>query len=404
QYPDKGELPYPDGTLVRQEGRPEMYLVYKGKKYWIETYDAFQKLKLSITKAITLKADAAAAYAMGGVITTPDDWSAVRSGKQLTIKPLLAIPSTPRQTTPPIVPTSAPIATATPPPSQQISSPLIRIGIFSSGNGDDVLVTANAPFTTVSTKTGEREYRAGETATIRWQDAGDTRFVSQSPGVIFTVPSYTLYNWNKSINFNMFRGTLELKYSQKSNKVWMVNELPFEEYIADLGEALNTDALEYQKAFSIASRSYALFHLQNGGKYGSNEVFHLNNTSSDQVYRGYAWEAYAPNLVAAAQATAGYVMKYNGKVARAVYSSDSGGTTNNACSYFRGEFCSADYGYLTGGVKDPEGTVRRDAASLSASHGVGMSATGARRLAELGKTYTEILMYYYLGVSIEKIY
>ncbi|MCR4323113.1 MAG: peptidoglycan recognition protein family protein, partial [Candidatus Azambacteria bacterium] len=33
QYPDKGELPYPDGTLVRQEGRPEMYLVYKGKKY-----------------------------------------------------------------------------------------------------------------------------------------------------------------------------------------------------------------------------------------------------------------------------------------------------------------------------------------------------------------------------------
>ena len=195
-----------------------------------------------------------------------------------------------------------------------------------------------------------------------------------------------------------------LVYSPKSKKVWMVNALPFEEYLQGLGEALNTDPSEYRKAFSIASRSYALFHLQSGGKYGKDEVYHLNNTSSDQVYRGYAWGAYAPNLVLTTRETAGEVLKYNGKVARAVYSSDSGGTTKNACALWGREFCGADYGYLAGGVKDPEGTVRRDAASLKASHGVGMSATGARRLAELGKTYKEILAYYYKDVAVEKVY
>ena len=206
------------------------------------------------------------------------------------------------------------------------------------------------------------------------------------------------------MDFNAFRGNLFLLYSPKSKKVWMVNTLPFEEYLQELGEALNTDPPEYRKAFSIASRSYALFHLQNGGKYGKDEVYHLNNTSSDQVYRGYAWETYAPNLVSATRETVGEVLKYNGKVARAVYSSDSGGTTKNACALWGGEFCGADYGYLAGGVKDLEGTTRREASVIKDSHGVGMSATGARRLAELGKTYKEILSYYYKDIFIEKVY
>lgn len=411
QYPDKGELPYPNGTVVRQEGGAELYLVYQGKKYWIETYETFKKLKLNLAKVIALKANAMDAYPLGGAITTPEDWQAVRSGKMVSTKvvPAAALtPTSPQPTPSPvtsIAPSTPPVTPAAPAvPVTTGESPLIRIGIFSTTPTDTVSVSANAAFTVKSEKAGEKIYQANEIATARWQDAGDTRFIPNVPGSIFTVTSYSLFNWDKSVNFNTFRGTLEVRYSPHSNKVWMVNELPMDDYIADLGEALNADNQEYQKAFSIASRSYAMFHLNNGGKYGKNEVFHLNNTSSDQVYRGYAWEAYAPNLVASARSTAGIVMKYNGKIARAVYSSDTGGVSKNACSYFKGEFCSADYGYLSGGVKDPEGTMRRDAASLAASHGVGMSATGARRLAELGKTYHEILAYYYLGISIEKAY
>ena len=35
-------------------------------------------------------------------------------------------------------------------------------------------------------------------------------------------------------------------------------------------------------------------------------------------------------------------------------------------------------------------------------HGLGMSQYGARELAEEGKTYDEILRYYYTGVEVEK--
>lgn len=405
QYPDKGELPYPNGTLVRKEGGAELYLVHQGKKYWIETYETFKKLKLNLSKVIALEANAMEAYPVGGTITTPDDWQAVRSGKKISTKVPPVAPSPAPQPAPlPPVAVVPPAPAVSAPAPALAGSPLIRIGIVAPAATDTVSVSANTAFTVKSDKAGEKAYQANEIATVRWQDAGDTRFIPNIPGAIVTVTSYSLFNWDKSVNFNTFRGTLELRYSPYSNKVWLVNELPMDDYIADLGEALNSDNQEYQKAFSIASRSYAMFHLNNGGKYGKTEVFHLNNTSSDQVYRGYAWEAYAPNLVASARSTAGMVMKYNGKIARAVYSSDTGGVSKNACSYFKGEFCSADYGYLSGGVKDPEGTVRRDAASLAASHGVGMSATGARRLAELGKTYQEILAYYYLGISIEKAY
>ncbi len=95
---------------------------------------------------------------------------------------------------------------------------------------------------------------------------------------------------------------------------------------------------------------------------------------------------------------------YNNKPIRGVYSSDSGGTTKSACETFKGMFCeNSDYQYLSGGVKDPEGTIHNKTA-ISASHGVGMSSTGARRLAELGKGFEEILKYYYLGIELKKLY
>ncbi len=401
-YPDKGELPYPDGALIRQEGRPEIYAVYKGKKHWITAYETLQKLKFNPARTAVLGASEFNAYAQGGNIVVPADWTTIKAGKSLVSAPLqIAVAPQPAPTASPAVQQSAPLSQLA---QGQNAAHSMRIALFNTGENDVVMVTADGAFTVKAGVGGEKEYAAGETATVSWGASRDTKFVPKGVGTIFTVKSYELLNWNKTVNFNMFRGALELRYSPKSKKVWMVNDISLDDYIAGLGEALETDNPEYQKAFAIASRSYALFHLLRGGKYGSDEIFHLNNTSSDQVYKGYSWEKYAPKLAGAARATAGEVMKYSGNVVRAVYSSDSGGVTRNACTYFGKEFCTPDYGYLAGNVKDPEGTIRRDASVQSASHGVGMSATGARRLAELGKTSKEILAYYYLGVSIEKIY
>src|SRR3989344_1701422 len=389
-YPDKGTLPYPDGALIAQSGKPEMYLVRTGMKYWVSNYETFKKLGLNAAKAVKLSAEELGNYPRGKEIAVAEDWQKILNPAAFAkTQYALAIPEENKTAVAQTQSTST-------------ADLIIRVGLFEVGEKEGISITADKDFIVSSAKTATKNYKTGETATINWSESGDAKFASD--GAIFTIKSHEAWNWNKTVNFNSYRGSLELTRSPKTGKIWLVNQLPFEQYLRGIGEALNSDPPEYQKAFVIASRSYAMFHLQNGGKYGKEEIFHLNNSSSDQVYKGYAWENYAPLLPEAVEATAGEVIKYNNKVARSVYSSDSGGITKNACSYFGKEFCTPDYGYLAGGVKDPEGTVRRDAASIKASHGVGMSATGARRLAQLGKNYQEVLKYYYKDITIEKIY
>ena len=187
---------------------------------------------------------------------------------------------------------------------------IIRVGLFEVGEKEGISITADKDFIVSSAKTATKNYKAGETSVINWSESGDAKFTSD--GAVFTIKSHEAWNWNKSVNFNAYRGSLELALSPKTGKIRLVNQLPFEQYLRGIGEALNSDSPEYQKAFAIASRSYAMFHLQNGGKYGKEEIFHLNNSSSDQVYKGYAWENYAPLLPKAVEATAGEVMKNNG--------------------------------------------------------------------------------------------
>jgi len=77
--------------------------------------------------------------------------------------------------------------------------------------------------------------------------------------------------------------------------------------------------------------------------------------------------------------------------------------TKDACKIWKGIFCNKEYDYLRGGIKDPAGT-EHNREAIKASHGVGISAIGARELAKSGKNYQEILKYYYQGIKIEKLY
>ncbi len=404
-YADRGELLLPDGVLARNAGAPEIYVTRKGELHWITNYDTLAKLKLNPSKALFLSAADFAKYSRGADIDTVQNWKDMKAHKLAQVEKVLPkiIFASPTAVQTPVIPTAS---ASTQPLAQEIkeAEPTMRIGIFSASKIQSINIAANSDFTLIPERGMAKSYSAGQEVSIDWETSGNTKFIAGDQNALFTITSYHQYNWNKSIDFNQFKGNLELIYSPVSQKVWMVNVVPFEMYLAGIGEALNSDNAEYQKAFAIISRSYALFHLRNGGKYGKDEIFYLNNTSSDQIYKGYAWEARMGRLAQAVRDTAGNIIQYNGSVARALYSSDSGGVTKNACRTLSKEFCSANYAYLAGGVLDPEGTTRRDASIITASHGVGMSATGARRLAQLGKTYQEILQYYYEGVTIEKVY
>lgn len=229
------------------------------------------------------------------------------------------------------------------------------------------------------------------------------KFVPDNDNTIFEILSYKdTPAWKPSLNDNRFRGTLYLKPSADKKSLWVINELPLEDYLKGVAETVNGDPLEYRKAMALASRTYALFYIQEKIRY-TGESFHLKNTSNDQLYKGYNFEERAYDVVEAVEATSGEIITYADKPIIAAYSSDSCGTTKDARKIW-GSFFN-DHPYLWGGVEDPEGTVHHEACpNFTAAHGTGISAAGAREMARQGSSYQEILKHYYPGIKIEKIY
>lgn len=104
------------------------------------------------------------------------------------------------------------------------------------------------------------------------------------------------------------------------------NILGIEEYLYGVvpGEMSASWPQEALKAQAVAARSIAIYQYNRYASYGYNVV----DTTATQVYGGYTKEDSRTN--AAVDATRGETIKYNGKVAEALYFSTSGGTTESA--------------------------------------------------------------------------
>lgn len=116
-----------------------------------------------------------------------------------------------------------------------------------------------------------------------------------------------------------YRGALEI--GQKNGQLYLVNELPFQQYLYSVvgAEVPSSWGAEALKAQAVAARSYALFQ---GNKF---EVAHVVDTTLSQAYYGTAYE-YA-SVIQAVDATEGEVVMKDGKLVEAVFSSNSGGMT-----------------------------------------------------------------------------
>jgi peptidoglycan hydrolase-like amidase len=199
--------------------------------------------------------------------------------------------------------------------------------------------------------------------------------------------------WNLSLNDNLFRGTLEIRYSIKTGKLWMIEEAPMESYLRGLAEGTNDQPMEYLKALVIAARTYAQYQVSNGGKH-PDDNFDLDPSANDQVYRGYGFETRAPNAIKAVEETKGIMILYNNQVVVTPYFSHSDGRTRAWDEVWSG----GPKAWLVSKV-DPY------CYGLTLSgHGVGLSGLGARMMAENGSTYDQILNYYYTGIEIKKVY
>lgn len=293
-----------------------------------------------------------------------------------------------------------------------IPEPTMRVGITNLNSG--IITSCSTPCTFANTdgKTlalipaatqVTTTYSAG-TYTVKapagtYTSTSAIRITPDSNGVTAIV--------NYVTNFDTFRGIIEIHYATATSKLWVINELPMEQYLHGLAEATNSQALEYMKSLAVAARSYALWHWYVSSKHKS-ENYILNSTT-DQVYRGYNYEIKTPNFVKAVDQTKGIVMTHSSagfdknplNIALGAYSSGTDGRTRGFVEVWGGK--TEDWEWLVS-VPDPVGVIP-NATTLSGNHMVGMSATGALRYAvNQGKTFDWILKYYYSGIDLKTLY
>ena len=158
-------------------------------------------------------------------------------------------------------------------------------------------------------------------------------------------------------------------------------EVDIEDYITCVvASEIGNAPLEACKAQAIAARTFAI----NRGVLSGKVI--TDTASTAQAYRANRIN-YAV-CARAARETMGQVLQYNGKLISAVYCDSNGGQTKSSKEQW-----GTDLPYLVS-KKDSWTT------STKNGHGVGMSQNGAINAAKQGKTYKEILNFYYPNTKI----
>ncbi|MFH0820282.1 MAG: N-acetylmuramoyl-L-alanine amidase [Candidatus Peregrinibacteria bacterium] len=219
------------------------------------------------------------------------------------------------------------------------------------------------------------------------------RFVPQNDKVMMEIQGWeNRPSWNTQLNDNQFRGVIEIQLV--NDAVTFINELPIEYYLRGLAEISNDSALEKQKAIAVLARTYARFYMQEDNrKFPGLPYDGSDDPDIFQRYLGYGMEKRSPNWVGAVKLTENEVVTYQGKLVKTPYFNQSDGRTRSAKEVWGW----TNTPYLQS-VSDPwcKGLELK-------GHGVGLSGCGAEAQAEEGKTYDDIIKYYYQGVEVEEL-
>lgn len=298
------------------------------------------------------------------------------------------------------------------------AEPIIRVGLYSVTTaqrvtcnqiydvyaGKEVVISGvSAGYdTTISFDYAKKQYAVSTPSLTKFTSA-QIRFVPRNPdGVIRLLDFKNSPKWNANYNDNQFRNIIEFRYSEKTGKLWAINELPVNNYLKGLAETTNYSSVEFQKVLITAARTYVMYHYARGLDNGltesstkhASEYFHVDATY-DQVYKGYGSEIRMPKLAQAVKETSGLIVTYNNNLAITPYFSNSDGRTRSWTEVWGGEAKP----WL---VSVP---VDEDKGQDLFGHGVGLSARGALlMISDGGKTWQETLKYFYQGTELQKMY
>lgn len=293
----------------------------------------------------------------------------------------------------------APLAVAAAARSESTSD--IRIGLSFEG---DPVISADGSFELLDNGQSLKTFNADEKIAVTYEQGkyqikgNSAAFVLSAPPrfeppgtAILRIDNYEHRPaWNQNLNDNTYRGALEVHWYD--GKLVVVNELPLEEYLKGLAEIDPKQHFEKIKAIIVLARSYAKYYMTIGEKFPGAPYHLSDDPARSQFYLGYGFEQRNVTGKRAVEATANEVVTYQGAVIKTPYFSSSDGRTRSAEEVWGW----TNTPYLQS-VADPgcEGQELR-------GHGVGLSGCGALYWAEQGKTYKEIIKYYFQGVEVEQ--
>ncbi len=289
-------------------------------------------------------------------------------------------------------------------PSTQPATVAAKIRI-ALGFNDNPVITGNGAFHIEAAGKVLARLTANQTATVSFENnqyviKTQTQTLTSTIAPRITPDEGTILqiqNWNRpsagnaAIVYNKFRGVLEPHWY--NNKLVTINELPIEDYLKGTGETKDSQPFEKLKAIIVVSRTYALFYVQQAAKFPGAPYNLTDDPETSQKYVGFAAEQYSPNTLKAIADTTGEVVTYLGKLIKTPYFSSDDGRTRSAEEVWGWK----DTPYLIS-VPDPYCT-----GMVLSGHGVGLSGCGSLGMANAGKTYQDIIKYYYQGVAIQKL-
>lgn len=317
----------------------------------------------------------------------------------------------------------------------QASTPReIRVGLLQEQN--EITVSGSGRFDLYD-RTGARRASgvSGETWRIKLASGqisvvrpnGVVAFRSGAPVTVRYELNGTLLTLPKT-GYSYKHGRIDFDINSSTAKLRAILIIPFEQYLYGLGEMPSSWPTESLKAQAIAGRTYALEKVQRLGQNRPVCNCAVYASTADQAYVGSKQEV--SRWVGAVDATKGRVVTYAERPIQAVYSSASGGYTENneyvwggsALSYLRGvcdpgDYASganphnnwtysidgdafgrrlAEHGYKVGAVEkvaypSPRGVSGRLRAVIDSTHG-GVTITGSQGTARLsGSRFRSIL-------------
>ncbi len=335
------------------------------------------------------------------------------------ITPSVVAPAKPPVSTPPATPSpalqspSSPVSAPSAAPSTSVGSsnniattPLdltaqlrpIRIDL--SYRGNPATISGDGNFYMYEGVRKIASFRANELVSVEFRNSV---FQVTSASGIWTVSSRPRFipgtgtilridNWSRPSGLssdNQFRGNLEVIYYK--DELHVINELPLEDYLKGISEEPGSEPDEKIKAIMVIARTYARFYMEVARKFPGAPFDLTDSPLNSQKYTGYSFEKRSPRTVGFATATAGQVVTYQGKLIKTPFFSKSDGHSTISA---RDKWGWTDAPFL---ISVDDSVCKSNAFY---GHGVGLSGCGATAMAKLGKTYDQIIKYYYQGTAI----